>query len=92
METQEVVKGKPVGQELQFADYDSVEDCWRDYALLIAKSEVYHEARQNYPQTRDLNALAAVAGKYTTDPRYASLVSLIFPQPNVTSRSRPRQS
>src|ERR1700757_1312147 len=39
--TEEVVNGRQVEEELQFADYDSLEDSARDYALLITEGAPY---------------------------------------------------
>ncbi len=85
VETEEVVNGKPVEEELQFADYDSLEDSCRDYAGLITTGEPYRAVWEQYSFDRNLNALiAAVAAKYATDPGYAELVTLIANQTNVT--------
>lgn len=82
--TQEVVKGKPVEEKLAFADYDSMADSARDYALLITEGEPYQAAWQSYLKTHDLNALIiAVSAKYATDPTYAKVVSAISRQANV---------
>jgi len=84
-ETEEVVNGKPVEEELQFADYDSLEDSARDYALLITEGQPYKAAWEQYARDHDLNALiVAVAAKYASNPEYGSLVSLIARQTNVT--------
>jgi flagellar protein FlgJ len=83
--TTEVIDGKPVEEELPFADYDSLEDSCRDYAGLITTGEPYRVAWDQYLVDRNLNALiAAVAAKYATDPGYAELVTLIANQTNVT--------
>jgi flagellum-specific peptidoglycan hydrolase FlgJ len=82
--TTEVIDGKPVEEELQFADYDSLEDSCRDYAGLITTGEPYRTAWEQYSVDRNLNALiVAVAAKYATDPGYGALVSLIANQTNV---------
>jgi flagellum-specific peptidoglycan hydrolase FlgJ len=84
VETEEIVNGKPVEEELQFADYDSLEDSARDYALLITEGEPYRAAWDAYSKDRDLAALiVAVAAKYATGEGYASLVSIIANQTNV---------
>jgi len=55
--TIEVIDGKPVEEELQFADYDSLEDSCRDYAALITTGEPYSAAWEQYSVDRNLNAL-----------------------------------
>ena len=80
--TREVVNGKSVIENLEFADYDSLADSCRDYAWLIAQGTSYQEAWERYKQSRDLHALiAAVASKYATDPHYALLATANRPSP-----------
>ena len=82
--THEVVSGKSVVQDLEFADYDSLDDSCKDYAWLITQGAPYRQAWEQYQKDRDLHALiAAVAGKYATDPQYAFLVATIAGQSNV---------
>jgi flagellar protein FlgJ len=82
--TREVVNGKSIVQNLEFADYDSLADSCRDYAWLITQGAPYQEAWEQYQQGRDLHALiAAVASKYATDPHYAFLATAIAGQSNV---------
>ncbi len=82
--TREVVNGTSVVQNLEFADYDSLEDSCRDYAWLITNGAPYHAAWQQYLNDRDLHALiAAVARVYATDPDYARLTAAIASQENV---------
>jgi flagellum-specific peptidoglycan hydrolase FlgJ len=82
--TREVVDEKSIVQDLQFADYDSLEDSCRDYAWLIPSGAPYHAAWQRYLNDRDLHALiAAVAHVYATDPNYARLAAEIAGQENV---------
>ena len=82
--TGEVVNGKSVVQDLDFADYGSLEDSCRDYTWLITEGAPYHAAWEQYQKDRDLHALiAAVAGKYATDPQYAFLAATIAGQSNV---------
>jgi flagellum-specific peptidoglycan hydrolase FlgJ len=82
--TREVVGGKSIVQDLQFADYDSLEDSCRDYAWLITNGTPYHAAWQQYLNGRDLHTLiAAVARVYATDPDYARLTAVIASQENV---------
>ena len=82
--TREVVNGKSVVQNLDFADYDSLADSCRDYAWLITQGAPYHQAWVQYRKDGDLHGLiAAVAGKYATDPQYAFLAATIAGQSNV---------
>ena len=82
--TREVVNGKPVLENLEFADYDSLEDSCRDYAWLITNGAPYRAAWEQYQKDRDLHALiAAVANTYATDPHYAFLATAIAGQANV---------
>ena len=83
--TREVVDGKSVVENLEFADYDSLEDACRDYAWLITNGAPYRAAWERYQQGHNLDALiAAVARVYATDPHYARLVTTIAGQDNVT--------
>jgi flagellar protein FlgJ len=82
--TREVINGKSVVENLEFADYDSLEDSCRDYAWLITHGAPYHAAWQQYQSDHDLRALIAVIARvYATDPAYARLVSAIARQSNV---------
>jgi flagellum-specific peptidoglycan hydrolase FlgJ len=82
--TREVVNGKPVVENLTFADYDSLLDSCRDYAWLITSGGPYRAAWGQYQTDRDLHTLiAAVAHIYATDPNYASLAWQIACQANV---------
>jgi len=82
--THEVVNGKSVVENLEFADYDSVDDSCRDYAWLITNAALYHAAWEQYQNDRDLNALiTTVARVYATDPGYAHLAAEIAGQTNV---------
>jgi N-acetylmuramoyl-L-alanine amidase len=82
--TREVVNGKSVIENLEFADYDSLADSCRDYAWLITNGAPYHAAWKQYQKDRDLHGLiAAVAGQYATDPQYAFLAAAIAGQSNV---------
>lgn len=83
--TREVVRGKSVVLELEFADYDSLEDSCKDYAWLITSAAPYHQAWTRYQRDNNLHALiAAIAGTYASDPSYASLVAAIAGQSNVS--------
>ena len=82
--TREVINGKAVVENLEFADYDSLEDSCRDYAWLITCGAPYRAAWDQYRQDHDLRALLArVARVYATDPNYAGLLGTIAGQTNV---------
>jgi flagellum-specific peptidoglycan hydrolase FlgJ len=82
--TREVVNGKSVIENLEFADYDSLEDSCRDYAWLITNGPPYRAAWEQYQKDRDLPVLiAAVARVYATDPGYANLAAAVAGQANV---------
>jgi flagellum-specific peptidoglycan hydrolase FlgJ len=84
VETREVVNGRSVIENLEFADYDSLADSCRDYAWLITQGAPYCAAWARYQSDRDLHTLiAAVAGTYATDPNYAHLAAVIVGQTNV---------
>jgi len=84
--THEVIAGKRVEQNLEFADYDSLEASCRDYAWLITHGAPYRAAWERYQRNRDLRALiAAVAGTYATDPNYKALATTIAGQANVAT-------
>ncbi len=83
--THEVVGGKSVVEDLEFADYDSLEDSCRDYAWLITNGAPYRAAWQQYQSDHNLPELiTAVARAYATDPGYAHLAASIAEQANVT--------
>jgi flagellum-specific peptidoglycan hydrolase FlgJ len=52
-ETEEAVDGKRVGEKLAFADYDSLADSARAYALLITEAGPYQAAWQSYMKTHN---------------------------------------
>ena len=82
--TREVINGKSVLENLEFADYDSLEDACRDYAWLITNGMPYKAAWEHYQKDRDLPGLiAAVARLYATDPGYAQLTATIASQQSV---------
>ena len=82
--TREVVNGKSVVENLEFADYASLGDSCRDYAWLITHGAPYSAAWARYQRDHDLDALiAAVAHVYATDPSYARLAEAISRQSNL---------
>ena len=82
--TREVINGKSVISNLEFADYDSLEASCRDYSWLITNGAPYRDAWKRYQHDHDLLALVPeVAHTYATDPGYASLVTTIATQANV---------
>lgn len=82
--TREVIHGRSVTMDLEFADYPSLEDSCKDYAWLITHGAPYHAAWLAFQSDHDLNALiTAVAHTYATDPNYAQLAVAIAGQCNV---------
>lgn len=82
--TREVIQGKSIVLDLEFADYDSLEDSCRDYVWLITHGDPYRDAWTRYQQNKRLRGLiSAVAGIYATAPEYAELASRIAEQGNV---------
>lgn len=82
--THEVINGKPVILDLEFADYDSLEASCRDYAWLITHGTPYQIAWRQYQQDHNLGGLIlGVASVYATDPYYAELLAKITNQANV---------
>jgi flagellum-specific peptidoglycan hydrolase FlgJ len=76
--TQEVAHGKRTKLDLQFADYDSLEESCRDYAWLLSNGAPYRKAWQAYLADRDARKLLlGIAGTYATDPLYHKLVQQI---------------
>jgi flagellum-specific peptidoglycan hydrolase FlgJ len=82
--THEVVNGKSVEMDLEFADYDSLEASCRDYAWLISNGKPYREAWRRYQQDRNVNNLVfGIAQTYATGLGYAQLATQIAKQANV---------
>jgi flagellum-specific peptidoglycan hydrolase FlgJ len=82
--TREIVNGKSVLQNLEFADYDSLEASCRDYTWLITQGAPYRAAWEKYQADHNLHALIdAVARVYATDPNYAHLANVIAGQTDV---------
>lgn len=82
--TREVINGESVVENLEFADYASIEGSCRDYTWLISHGVPYRVAWQRYQRDHDLPSLvAAVANTYATDPNYARLAATIVGQANV---------
>lgn len=82
--TQEVVNGKRVTADLEFADYPSLEDSVRDYAWLISHGTPYAVAWLRYLANKDaMGLIAGIAHTYATDPNYAKLATQIAQQSNV---------
>jgi flagellar protein FlgJ len=83
--TREVMHGRSVIENLEFADYDSLEDSCGDYAWLITHGAPYRSAWEQYQKGHDLHALIAdVAHVYATDPAYNRLVIAVTEQTNVS--------
>ena len=84
--THEVVAGKTIVVDLDFADYDSLEASCEDFAWLITQGDPYRTAWRGYLADRDLDKLiAGVAHVYATSPNYTRLVTAIAHQSNVTA-------
>lgn len=84
--THEVIAGKTIVVDLDFADYDSLEASCEDFTWLITQSDRYREGWRAYLADRDLDKLIAwVAHIYATSPNYTRLVTLIAHQANVTA-------
>jgi flagellum-specific peptidoglycan hydrolase FlgJ len=82
--THEVVKGRPVVVDLEFADYNSLEDSCRDYAWLITNGAPYREAWARYQLDKNVHALVSgIAHIDATDLQYGQLVTRIAEQSNV---------
>jgi flagellum-specific peptidoglycan hydrolase FlgJ len=82
--THEVIKGYRVEMDLEFADYDSLEESCRDYAWLITHGRPYSEAWRKYQRDKSVHALVFdVARTYATDPSYSGLALQIYGQTNV---------
>ena len=82
--THEVVNGKSLAQNLEFADYDSLKSSCEDFAWLITRAAPYQQAWRRYEQDTNLTKLiAAVARIYATAPQYAEEVWQIAKQDNV---------
>jgi flagellum-specific peptidoglycan hydrolase FlgJ len=74
-ETREYIDGEEVSRMERFASFDSVEDCFADYALIVTTMPAYRGAWQRYQRDRDMNTLiGGVARRWATDPRYAEKV------------------
>lgn len=87
--TREVVEGRPVVADLEFADYDSLEDSCGDYAWLITHGAPYREAWAQYQLDRNVhNLLSGIAHIYATDSQYGQLVTRIAEQCNVAQAIR----
>lgn len=82
--THEVVNGKSVQVDLEFADYDSLEASCRDYAWLITHGKPYREAWEQYQRDKNLhNLVFGIAQVYATGLHYAQLATQIAAQGNV---------
>ena len=54
--TREVVNGRSVAENLEFADYDSLEDSCRDYTWLITNGAPFHAAWNRYRFAEEFSA------------------------------------
>ncbi len=82
--THEVVHGKTIIADLEFADYPSLEASCEDYAWLITHGSPYRDAWAGYKLSKDLTKLVFdIARVYATDPSYWQLAGTIAQQANV---------
>ena len=82
--THEVIHGKDVVQDLEFADYGSLEESARDYAWLITHGSPYAGAWAQFQQDRALvKFVFEIAQVYATGIGYARLALAISQQTNV---------
>ncbi|MDE2104522.1 MAG: glucosaminidase domain-containing protein [Patescibacteria group bacterium] len=82
--THEVIHGKEVVLDLEFADYDNIEASCRDYAWLITNGSPYRDAWKKYQQDRSVhNLVFGIAQIYATGIGYAQLATQIASQGNV---------
>lgn len=82
--THEVVNGKSVEMDLEFADYADLEDSCRDYAWLITHGAPYREVWQRFQKDRNIhNLIFGIAQVYATGLHYAQLATQIAGQQNV---------
>ena len=79
--THEYINGRYEVVQQYFADYDSIDDAFYLHAKLLAESPIYVEAQHasNLP-----DYIVAVAKHYATAPNYASVISNIIAQSNLT--------
>lgn len=84
VETHEMINGKLIPFDCQFADYPSLEDSCRDYAWMITQDQKYRDPWQRYLKTRDRHQLTFdIAQIYATNTRYWQLATEIAGQQNV---------
>ena len=83
--THEFVNGQFIVQDLEFADYDSLQASCEDFTWLITNGAPYRTAWERFQRDHDLTELiTAVARVYATDPGYAHLAEAIAFQANVS--------
>ena len=82
--THEVIQGQRVKQDLQFADYCSVEESAADYAWLISNGKPYAKAWAAYQADRNsLKLLQGIAKVYASDPSYCKLLQQLAGQSDI---------
>jgi len=76
--------GKDVRVQQEFEVYPSIEECFKDHALLITANAVYQSAFSRFKQDRDLAGLVIrVAWRYATARDYAERVWEIITAPDM---------
>lgn len=78
---------KRIKMDREFADFDSLEDAFRDHSRLISSQNgPYKKAFDRYKMTGDVNSfIQEMAPTYATDRNYAPTISKIAHQGNVMS-------
>lgn len=85
--THEVIHGVSRPFDLEFADYDSLEEAARDYAWLITNGSPYRTAWTLFEAAR-AKLITDVCAVYATSPAYGALVTKIAAQKNVADAIR----
>ena len=84
LSTIEHIDGVDQKQDLEFAAFDSIAECFDYHARLITEGKSYAKAWTNYMGSRDLQALISdLAPIYATDPAYADKLRSILSMPQV---------
>jgi len=85
VETHEVIGGRTVLIDAEFADYDSLEDSARDYAWLLTHGAPYAKAWAAFLADGNFTNLANDVLKVYATAQYGSLALQIAAQDNVAS-------
>lgn len=82
--THEFINGKRAEAKLEFADFDSLADSCRDYAVLLSSGAPYRRAWEQFQKDKNADQLLRnIAKTYATDPQYERLASQIAVQREV---------